>query len=230
MTDVVPGEAADELSHDHGDDVVGTDVEPEVIDPTVIIIATHNQHKIGEIARTLVPLLGKPVELRPTSGKPPKEDGSTFAENALIKARAAFAETGLPALADDSGICVDALGGAPGIRSARYTSAGTDEANREALVAAMAGEKNRAATFVCAVAWVTADGERVEVGVWPGKIRAAAKGVGGFGYDPIFAPDGVPGTAAELSPTEKAALSHRARALGQIAPAINHFLNTVAAS
>lgn len=198
--------------------------EPEVA-PTVIIVATHNEHKIGEIARTLIPLLGKPVELRPTSGKAPKEDGKTFEENALIKARAAFAETGLPAIADDSGICVDALDGAPGIRSARYTAAGTDEANRNALVEALKGEKNRAARFVCAVAFVTADGERVEVGEWHGKVRPAAKGVGGFGYDPIFAPDGVPGTAAELSPTEKAALSHRARALGQIAPAINRFLD-----
>ncbi|MFM6967404.1 MAG: RdgB/HAM1 family non-canonical purine NTP pyrophosphatase [Microbacteriaceae bacterium] len=201
--------------------------EPEA-EPTVIIVATHNEHKIGEIARTLIPLLGSTVELRPTSGKAPKEDGKTFEENALIKARAAFAETGLPAIADDSGICVDALGGAPGIRSARYTSAGTDEANRNALVEALKGEKDRTAKFVCAVAFVTAEGERVEVGEWAGKIRAAAKGAGGFGYDPIFAPDGIPGTAAELTPTEKAALSHRARALGQIAPAINHFLDAQA--
>lgn len=218
---------ADITSEETVEAVEADPVDEAELEPTVIIVATHNQHKIGEIARTLVPLLGKPVELRPTSGKPPKEDGTTFAENALIKARAAFSETGLPAIADDSGICVDALGGAPGIRSARYTSAGTDEANREALVEAMKGEKNRSATFVCAVAWVTSEGERVEVGVWPGKIRAASKGAGGFGYDPIFAPDGVPGTAAELSPTEKAALSHRARAIGQIAPAINHFLNSV---
>lgn len=200
-------------------------VDETEAEPRVIIVATHNEHKIGEIARTLIPLLGKSVELRPTSGKAPKEDGTTFEENALIKARAAFTETGLPTIADDSGICVDALGGAPGIRSARYTSAGTDEANRNALVEALKGEKDRSAKFVCAVAFVTADGERVEVGEWAGKIRAAAKGAGGFGYDPIFAPDGIPGTAAELTPTEKAALSHRARALGQIAPAINHFLD-----
>ena len=219
MTDDITNEPAVE-SEDELADVVESEAEP-----TVIIVATHNEHKIGEIARTLLPLLGKPVELRPTTGKPPKEDGTTFAENALIKARAAFAETGLPSISDDSGICVDALNGEPGIRSARYTSAGTDEANRNALVEAMKGEKDRTAKFVCAVAFVTAEGERVEIGEWPGKIRAAAKGVGGFGYDPIFAPDGVPGTAAELSPTEKAALSHRARAIGQIAPAINHFLN-----
>lgn len=210
-----------------GDSVAAEVVESDELTtpPAVIIVATHNQHKIGEIARTLIPLLGKPVELRPTSGKPPKEDGTTFAENALIKARAAFAETGLPALADDSGICVEALNGEPGIRSARYTAEGTDEANRNALVEALKGEKNRTAKFVCAVAFVTKDGERVEIGEWPGKVRAAAKGAGGFGYDPVFAPDGFPGTAAEMTPTEKAALSHRGRALGQMAPAINRFLN-----
>lgn len=208
------------------DDLVESDdVESETdAEPTVIIVATHNAHKIDEIARTLLPLLGTNVELRPTSGKPPKEDGDTFEENALIKARAAFAETGLPAIADDSGICVDVLDGAPGIRSARYTSAGTDEANRNALLDALKNEKNRSARFVCAVAFVTAEGERVEVGEWSGKVRSSAKGSGGFGYDPIFAPDGIPGTAAELTPTEKAALSHRARALGQIAPAINRYL------
>lgn len=211
-----------------------TDVETDDVDhvedgptptPVTIIVATHNQHKIGEIARSLVPLLGRAVDLQPTSGKPPKEDGTTFAENALIKARAAFAETGLPSIADDSGICVDALNGEPGIRSARYTSAGTDEANRNALLEAMKGEKDRTAKFVCAVAFVSAAGERVEVGEWPGKIRAASKGAGGFGYDPIFAPDGVPGTAAELTPTEKAALSHRGRAIGQIAPYVNRIIN-----
>ncbi|MEN9740578.1 MAG: RdgB/HAM1 family non-canonical purine pyrophosphatase [Actinomycetota bacterium] len=203
-----------------------TDIETDEVElePIVIIVATHNQHKIGEIARTLVPLIGRPVDLRPTSGKAPKEDGTTFEENALIKARAAFAETGLPSIADDSGICVDALGGEPGIRSARYTSVGTDEANRNALLEAMRGEKDRTAKFVCAVAFVSAAGERVEVGEWHGKLRAASKGAGGFGYDPIFAPNGVPGTAAELTPTEKAALSHRARAIGQIAPYINRVI------
>lgn len=209
--------------HEPNVDIEATEDE---IERTVIIVATHNEHKIEEISRTLLPLLGMPVELRPTSGKPPKEDGETFAENALIKARAAFAQTGLPAIADDSGICVDALDGKPGIHSARYTEAGTDEANRKALLEALRGVKDRTATFVCAFAFVTAEGERVEVGEWPGRVRAAEKGDGGFGYDPIFAPNGISGTAAELTPTEKAALSHRARAIGQIAPAINYFLNT----
>ena len=198
------------------------ELQPE--HPTTIIIATHNAHKIEEIARSLVPLIGFELDLQPTSGKPPKEDGATFAENALIKARAAFAKTGLPSLSDDSGICVDALDGAPGINSARYTEAGTDEANRKALLDAMKGHKNRDARFVCAVAFVTAESERVEIGEWPGKLRMAAKGDNGFGYDPIFAPDHLSVTAAELSPNEKAALSHRARAIGQIAPAINRYI------
>jgi XTP/dITP diphosphohydrolase len=200
------------------------DNDPSVESPTTIIIATHNSHKVEEIARSLVPLVGFALDLQPTKGKAPKEDGATFAENALIKARAAFAQTGLPSLSDDSGICVDALDGAPGINSARYTQAGTDVANRKALLEAMKGHKNREARFVCAVAFVTADSERVEVGEWPGKIRMAEKGDNGFGYDPIFAPDHLTVTAAELSVNEKAVLSHRARALGQIAPAINRYI------
>lgn len=192
--------------------------------PTTIVIATHNAHKVEEIARSLVPLIGFALDLQPVTGKPPKEDGSTFAENALIKARAAFARTGLPSLADDSGVCVDALDGAPGINSARFTAAGTDEANRRALLDAMKGQKNRNARFVCAVAFVTAESERVEIGEWTGKLRMTEKGENGFGYDPIFAPDHVTVTAAELSPNVKAALSHRARALGQIAPAINRYI------
>jgi XTP/dITP diphosphohydrolase len=200
------------------------DVEESAEPPTTIVIATHNAHKVEEIARSLLPLIGFPLDLQPVTGKPPKEDGSTFAENALIKARAAFARTGLPSLADDSGVCVDALDGAPGINSARYTEAGTDEANRRALLDAMKGKKNRNAQFVCAVAFVTAQGERVEIGEWPGKLRMAEKGENGFGYDPIFAPDHVTVTSAELSPNVKAALSHRARALGKIAPAINRYI------
>jgi XTP/dITP diphosphohydrolase len=199
-------------------------LEPIVEFPTVIIMATHNVHKVDEIARSLEPLIGFRLALQPTTGKPPREDGMTFAENALIKARTAFAQTGLPSLADDSGICVDALDGAPGINSARYTTAGTDEANRTALLAAMKKHKNRDAKFVCAVAFVTAQGERVETAEWLGKLRVTEKGSNGFGYDPIFVPAGFSVTAAELSPIEKAALSHRARALGQIAPAINRYI------
>lgn len=183
-----------------------------------VVVATHNAHKVGEIARTLVPLVGSTIELRTYDGPEPVEDGDTFEANALIKARAAFAHTGLPSLADDSGIVVAALGGAPGIRSARYSTEGTDAANRDKLLTDMADIEDRTAYFVCVVALVTADGEDVVRGEWPGTITAQMRGEGGFGYDPVFVPAGDSRTAAELEPLEKAALSHRGRALGAIAP------------
>ncbi len=183
-----------------------------------VVVATHNAHKVGEIARTLVPLVGSTIELRTYDGPEPVEDGDTFEANALIKARAAFAHTGLPSLADDSGIVVAALGGAPGIRSARYSTEGTDAANRDKLLNDMADIEDRTAHFVCVVALVTADGEDVVRGEWPGTITAQVRGEGGFGYDPVFVPAGDTRTAAELEPLEKAALSHRGRALGAIAP------------
>lgn len=188
-----------------------------------IVVATHNAHKLAEISLTLSALLGPGIELVATDGPEPVEDGESFEANALIKAREAFRYTGKPALADDSGICVDALDGAPGILSSRYSEQGTDDANLKLLLENMKGVKNRSARFVCAVAFVTRDGERVVRAEWPGTIRAAAKGKAGFGYDPIFSPDGMTGTAAELTPLEKAAFSHRARALGLIAPAINRY-------
>jgi XTP/dITP diphosphohydrolase len=191
-----------------------------------IVIATHNEHKVGEIAASLVPLIVPGIDLVPTDGKAPVEDGTSFEENALIKARAAFRHSGLPSLADDSGICVDALDGAPGILSSRYSPEETDAANRKLLLENMKGVKDREAKFVCAIAFVTKQGEKVVRAEWPGVIRAAAKGTNGFGYDPIFSPDGVQGTAAELSPFEKSALSHRARALGLIAPAVNRYFQS----
>ena len=188
-----------------------------------VVIATHNAHKFAEICETLRALIGPGIELTQTDGKEPVEDGGTFEENALIKARAAFRHSGLPSLADDSGICVDALDGAPGIFSSRYSEEGTDAANRAKLLTELKGATKRSATFVCAVAFVTKDGERVVRAEWPGTIRAVAKGTGGFGYDPIFAPKGLTGTAAEMTSLEKASFSHRARALGLIAPAINRY-------
>lgn len=197
-------------------------------DPThTIVIATHNEHKVGEIAASLVPLIVPGITLVPTDGKAPVEDGDSFEENALIKARAAFRHSGRPSLADDSGICVDALGGAPGIHSSRYSEEGTDKANLQLLLENMKGVKDRNAQFVCAIAFVTKFGEKVVRAEWPGAIRAAARGTNGFGYDPIFAPIGAKGTAAELSPFEKSALSHRARALGLIAPAVNRYFQSL---
>ena len=191
-----------------------------------VIVATHNSHKLAEIALTMKALLGPGIELVQTEGKAPVEDGATFEENALIKARAAFRHSGQPSLADDSGVCVDALDGAPGIHSSRYSEEGSDSANLVFLLENMKGVKNRAATFVCAVAFVSKDGERVVRADWPGVLRAVAKGKGGFGYDPIFAPSGLTGTAAEMTELEKAAFSHRGRALGLIAPTINRYFQS----
>jgi len=188
-----------------------------------VVVATHNTHKLAEITLTLGALMGPEITLVATDGPEPVEDGTTFEENALIKARHAFRHSGQPSLADDSGICVDALDGAPGIFSSRFSDDGTDAANLALLLDKMKGVKNRSARFVCAVAFVSDDGERVVRAEWPGVIRAAAKGKAGFGYDPIFAPTGFTHTAAELSSLEKAAFSHRARALGLIAPAINRY-------
>jgi XTP/dITP diphosphohydrolase len=191
-----------------------------------VIVATHNAHKLAEIALTMKALLGPGIELVQTEGKAPVEDGATFEENALIKARAAFRHSGQPSLADDSGICVDALDGAPGIHSSRYSEDGSDSANLAFLLENMKGVQNRAATFVCAVAFVSKDGERVVRAEWHGVLRAVAKGKGGFGYDPIFAPSGLTGTAAEMTELEKAAFSHRGRALGLIAPTINRYFQS----
>lgn len=191
-----------------------------------VVVATHNAHKLAEIEMTMKALLGPGIELVQVDGTAPVEDGATFEENALIKARAAFRDSGQPSLADDSGICVDALDGAPGVHSARYSEDGSDSANLALLLANMKGATNRAATFVCAVAFVTKNGERVVRAEWSGVLRAAAKGKNGFGYDPIFAPNGVAGTAAEMSTLEKAALSHRGRALGLIAPALNRYFQS----
>jgi XTP/dITP diphosphohydrolase len=173
-----------------------------------IVLATGNPHKVGELRAILGPLLPG-VELLPYDGPSPVEDGSTFLENALIKARAAAEATGLPALADDSGIEVAALGGAPGIHSARYAGTGSDADNRELLLARMAGIDDRRARFVCAA--VLVDGGRTwgAQAEWPGQLLEAPSGDGGFGYDPLFEPAGEGRSAAELTADEKNLRSHR---------------------
>ena len=157
---------------------------------------------------------------------PPPEDGLTFVENAIIKARHAAARTGRPALADDSGIVVDALGGAPGVRSARYAGEGSDDsANNEKLVRALAGvpEEERSARFECAVVWMRGPCDPVPLiarGTWAGRVLEAPRGTNGFGYDPLFL-DPLSGlTAAELSPERKDALSHRGQALRALRAAL----------
>ncbi len=182
---------------------------------TRFVLATHNSHKVEELRRILGDRLGG-HELVTYDGPDAVEDAGTFEGNALIKARAAFAHTGLPALADDSGIAVDALGGAPGIRSARYAGSRDDGDNLRLLLANLEGVSDRSARFVCAAALVDADGEFVVRGEWPGRVLEAPAGVGGFGYDPIFRPEGGTRSAAELKPAEKDADSHRARAFAAL--------------
>ncbi len=191
-----------------------------------VVVATHNAHKVAELQRILGAAVPE-LELVAYDGPAPEEDGDTFAANALIKARAAAEHTGLPAIADDSGISVDALGGAPGIHSAYYSGHRDDAANVRHLLEQLAarGEgANRAAQFTCAAALVDpgeiVDGapfETVELGVWPGSVAAEAAGGGGFGYDPVFVPEGLEVTAAEISAEEKNATSHRARAFAALA-------------
>lgn len=179
-----------------------------------LVLASRNAHKLRELGLLLAPneLVALPddVELAP-------EDGATFAENALGKARAAAASTGQTALGDDSGIEAAALGGAPGIRSARYAGEhATDEENLAKLLREVPGEGDRGVAYVCALAYVEPGGrEEVVHGRCEGRLAHEPRGDGGFGYDPAFVPDDYPGderTMAELLPQEKDAISHRGRA------------------
>ncbi|MFE4950307.1 RdgB/HAM1 family non-canonical purine NTP pyrophosphatase [Leifsonia sp. NPDC056665] len=192
-----------------------------------VVLATHNQHK----AREFQQILGDAVpglEIVGYDGPEPVEDGVTFEANALIKARAAAGHTGLPALADDSGICVDAMGGAPGIFSARWAGRhGDAEANLRLLLDQLADlpDGSRAAHFTATLALVSPDGrETVVEGLWPGRIAHEARGGHGHGYDPIFVPDGHDATAAELGPEVKNAESHRSRAFAAIVPALHELV------
>lgn len=184
-----------------------------------IVVATHNAHKIVELSRILTPLLPN-IELVSYDGPDVDETGESFEENSLLKARAANRHTGLPALADDSGISVDALGGAPGIRSARYAGTRDDGDNNALLLKNLEGADTRAAQFVCAASFVDGDFEAVELGVWPGSVLEEPAGDAGFGYDPLFLPAGEERSAAQLSAAEKDALSHRRRAFEQLAETI----------
>ncbi|PZU29435.1 MAG: non-canonical purine NTP pyrophosphatase, RdgB/HAM1 family [Microbacterium sp.] len=190
-----------------------------------IVLATHNTHKVEEFG-AIVARVRPDLEVVGYDGPEPIEDGVTFAENALIKARAAAAHTGLPALADDSGICVDALGGAPGAFSAYWAGHRKDDrANLELLLDQLSdiADPRRAAHFTSTIALVLPGGaEHVVEGVWPGRLATAPAGSGGFGYDPIFIPDGQDEgserTAGEYTAAEKNAASHRARAFVALAP------------
>ena len=179
------------------------------------VLATHNQGKVSEMRAILAPV---GLELVGYDGPEPVEDGTSFVENALIKARAAFKHTGLPALADDSGLQVEILGGSPGIFTAIWSGTKDNVANRRLLLAQLKDIKpeDRSASFVCTIALVSEDVELTFTGVWPGSIAYEERGTNGHGYDPVFIPEGLDKTAAELEPEIKNALSHRSIALSSL--------------
>ena len=212
-----------------------------------LVLATRNTHKIAELSRILA-AAGAAVTLVGLESFPDApevaETGLTFADNALLKAHAIAAHTGLPAVADDSGLCVDELHGMPGVFSARWSGKhGDDQANLDLLLGQVSDVAERGAQFVCVAALVqpgtgeagtgeagtvaagtvAAGGARREwamTGVLAGSLTRAPRGGNGFGYDPIFVPDGAARTTAEMTPDEKDAISHRGRAFRALAPAI----------
>ncbi|MGI9136031.1 MAG: RdgB/HAM1 family non-canonical purine NTP pyrophosphatase [Candidatus Nanopelagicales bacterium] len=196
-----------------------------------VVLATQNAHKLVEMRRILDEA-GLDIELVGTAEFPHLSDvaetGSTFAANALLKARSVCAETGLPAIADDSGLGVDALNGMPGIFSARWSgSHGDDLANLTLLLGQLADvpDARRGAAFLCAAAVVLPDGtQRVVEGAIDGTLIREPRGTNGFGYDPIFIPVGETRTTAEMSAEEKDAISHRGRAMRALVPVIRDLL------
>ena len=208
-----------------------------------LVLATRNMHKVAEVTRILTAGGGGGLELLSLVDFPGAPDaaetGCTFAENALIKARAVAEFTGLPAIADDSGLSVDALNGMPGVLSARWAGGHGDDAANLQLVLAQVAEVpagRRGARFVCAAALVVPDGvagdggagdggvERVVHGTIEGRLTTAPRGRNGFGYDPIFVPEGEERTTAEMAPEEKDAISHRGRAFRALASVIAEVL------
>jgi XTP/dITP diphosphohydrolase len=184
-----------------------------------VVLASGNSGKLRELGSLLAPF-GFDLIAQSTLGvEAPAETGNTFADNALLKARHAAAITNLPALADDSGIEVDALGGRPGIYSARYAGEGaSDQANLSKMLDELRDvpAPQRTARYQCVIALVTSTTDPKPIlasGTWEGMLISAPRGLGGFGYDPIFVPRGFDRTAAELDPGEKNSLSHRGQAL-----------------
>lgn len=192
-----------------------------------VVLASKNAHKLEELARILGPELPE-ISLSNYAGEAPVEDGLTFEANALIKARAAARATGKPALADDSGLCVEVLGWMPGIFSARWSGpARSDRDNVELLLWQLndVPDDSRTASFVAAAAIALPDGREVAVrGSWLGSILREVRGENGFGYDPIFLPDGESMSAAEIEPAQKDAVSHRRRAFTELIPHLRELL------
>jgi XTP/dITP diphosphohydrolase len=195
---------------------------------TKLLLATRNAKKLDELARILAAEDASGIEVVGLDAVPPfpeaPETEPTFEGNALAKARDAVAATGLPAVADDSGLAVDALNGMPGVLSARWSGRhGDDAANLDLVLGQLRDvpDDRRGAAFVCAAALVLPGGPEVVVrGEWRGTLIRAPRGTNGFGYDPIFVPEGGTRTSAELDPAEKDALSHRGRALRLLLPHI----------
>jgi len=196
---------------------------------TTLLVASRNAKKLAELRRVLNAAGISGLELVSLDDVDPFEEapeiGATFEENALAKARDGFAATGLPTLADDSGLEVAALNGMPGVLSARWSGGhGDDVANYSLLLAQMGDipDSRRGAAFVSACALVSGPEEATVVrGVWPGVIARKPLGNSGFGYDPVFIPEGEKCSAAQLSPGEKDAVSHRGRALALLVPALS---------
>ena len=199
-----------------------------------VVLATRNAAKLRELARILgaedggTQDRGTQIRLAGLDEFPGAPDvpetGATFEENALLKARAIADYTGLPAVADDSGLCVDALNGMPGVLSARWAGGhGDDQANLELVLAQVADVPGArlGARFVCAAALVTDSGEWVVTGQVEGRLVRAPRGSGGFGYDPIFLPEGFDQTTAEMTAEAKDAISHRGRAFRALTPFIS---------
>lgn len=194
-----------------------------------IVLATRNPGKIAELRRILAGFDIVGLEEFPEIGDV-AETGVTFEDNALLKAYAVAQQSGLPAVADDSGLCVDVLGGMPGVFSARWSGRhGDDQANLELLLAQVSDvpAAKLTAHFACVAALALPSGEsRVAEGILPGRLISTPRGVNGFGYDPIFVPDGDTRTTAELSPQEKDAISHRGRAFSALALIVRELLSS----
>lgn len=191
-----------------------------------LLLASRNAKKLGELRRIVLAEGLAGIEVLGLDDVPPfpeaPETEPTFEGNALAKARDAFDATGLPSVADDSGIAIDALNGMPGVLSARWSGAhGNDPANTELVLGQLRDvpDERRGAAFVCAAAFVAGPGVEIVVrGEWRGAITREPRGENGFGYDPVFRPEGYDVTSAELSPEEKDKLSHRGRALRLLLP------------
>jgi XTP/dITP diphosphohydrolase len=193
---------------------------------TRVLLASRNRKKLEEMQRILAPLVSG-IEVLGLDDVPaydePRETEPTFDGNALIKARAALDATGLPSLADDSGLCVDALNGMPGVLSARWSGADKDDLrNNELLLAQLADvpDDRRGARFVATVAFCRRDDEDLVTGEMPGRVIREMRGEGGFGYDVVFVPDGYDITTAEMDKDLKDELSHRGKALRAVAPLV----------